>query len=110
MPVLTLDYRHCHRIRPSFLKHREVEGIAGQARRQLVDAATDAIPLALLSAITGLKINRIDFDLFVEHRERRPRRAGNPVLGICEYDPGVPGHGDGVGVPGRRERQRRAGA
>ncbi len=90
MPVLTLDYRHCQRMRPSYLKHGEVEGIAGQARRQLVDASTDAIPLDLLSGITGLKINRIDFDLFVSTQDAVHDEAGLPVLGISRVRPRGP--------------------
>ncbi|HMS07794.1 MAG TPA: hypothetical protein PKD73_18820 [Burkholderiaceae bacterium] len=65
MPVLTLGYRHCDRKRPSYIKNSEIEGIAVLARQQLVDAAADAISLATLSAISGLKINGVVFDLFV---------------------------------------------
>ena len=28
MPVLTIDYRHCDRMRPKYLRHPEVEEIA----------------------------------------------------------------------------------
>ena len=28
MPVLTLDYRHCDRKRPKYIKHIEIEAIA----------------------------------------------------------------------------------
>lgn len=90
MPVLTLGYRHCDRKRPSYIKNSEIEGIAVLARQQLVDAAADAIPLATLSAISGLKINGIVFDLFVGTGDVVHDERGNPVLGICEYDPGVP--------------------
>ena len=90
MPVLTLDYRHCRRMRPSYIKHQEVEGIALQARRQLVDASADAIPLAVLRDITGLAINRIHFDLYVDTENAVHDEAGQPVLGICEYDPAQP--------------------
>jgi hypothetical protein len=89
MPVLTLGYRHCDRKRPSYIKNSEIEGIAVLARQQLVDAATDAIPLATLSAISGLKINGVVFDLFVGTGNVVHDERGNPVLGICEYDPGV---------------------
>lgn len=90
MPVLTLGYRHCDRKRPSYIKNSEIEGIAVLARQQLVDAAADAIPLATLSAISGLKINGVVFDLFVGTGNVVHDERGNPVLGICEYDPGVP--------------------
>lgn len=90
MPVLTLGYRHCTRMRPSFLKNSEIEGIGVLARQQLVEAGADAIPLAVLSDISGLKINGVVFDLFVGTGDVVHDEDGNPVLGICEYDPGVP--------------------
>ena len=90
MPVLTLGYRHCDRKRLSYIKNSEIEGIAVLARQQLVDAAADAISLATLSAISGLKINGVVFDLFVGTGDVVHDERGNPVLGICEYDPGVP--------------------
>ncbi len=90
MPVLTLDYRHCGRKRPLYIKNSEVEGIAALAREQLVDTNTDAIPFSVLSDISGLKINGIAFDLFVSTNEIVHDEEGNPVLGICEYDPGIP--------------------
>lgn len=90
MPVLTLGYRHCDRKRPSYIKNSEIEGIAVLARQQLVDAAADAISLTTLSAISGLKINGVVFDLFVGTGNVVHDEGGNPVLGICEYDPGVP--------------------
>ena len=65
MPVLTLDYRHCDRKRPKYVKHIEIEGIAALARRQLVGSGLDAIPfdalpLHSLSEFLGAsnKINR----------------------------------------------------
>ncbi|MDZ7891726.1 MAG: hypothetical protein U5L73_08190 [Rhodoferax sp.] len=90
MPVLTLGYRHCDRKRPSYIRNSEIEGVAVLARQQLVDAAADAIPLTTLSAISGLKINGVVFDLFVGTGNVVHDEHGNPVLGICEYDPGVP--------------------
>jgi hypothetical protein len=89
MPVLTLGYRHCDRKRPSYIKNSEIEGIAVLARQPLVDAAADAISLATVSAISGLKINGVVFDLFVGTGDVVHDERGNPVLGICEYDPGV---------------------
>lgn len=90
MPVLTLGYRHFDRKRPSYIKNSEIEGIAVLARQQLADEASDAIPLTTLSAISGLKINGVVFDLFVSTGNVVHDERGNPVLGICEYDPGVP--------------------
>ena len=51
MPVLTLDYRHCDRKRPKFIKHVEIEGLAAQARQQLVASCVDAIAFDTLRQI-----------------------------------------------------------
>ena len=63
MPVLTLDYRHCDRKRPKFIKHVEIEAIAALARQQLVGSGVDAIAFDTLRQIDRLKINGIDFAL-----------------------------------------------
>lgn len=90
MSVLRLAYRHCNQLRPRYVRHLEVEAIARQARAQLVDARTDALPLAVLSDISELKINGIGFALWVSTEQAVHDPAGEPVLGICEYDAGVP--------------------
>jgi hypothetical protein len=87
MPVLTLAYRCCDRMLPRYIKHSEVEGIAVLARQQLVDSNTDAIALSVLRDITGLKINGIQFDLWVDTEHAVNDEHGNPVLGVCEFDP-----------------------
>lgn len=90
MPVLTLGYRHCDRVRPKYIKNSEIEGIAALARQQLDAAHMDAISIEALSDITGLKINGVAFDLFIGTEDVVHDEHGSPVLGICEYDPGVP--------------------
>ena len=87
MPVLTLDYRCCDRKLPRYLKHSEVEIVAAQARQQLVTAQTDAIPLATLKGLAGLRINGIAFDLWVDTEHPVTDEQGQPVLGVCEFDP-----------------------
>lgn len=87
MPELTLAYRCCGRMLPQFLKHSQVEGLAALARQQLVDAVTDAISLSVLRDITGLNINGIQFDLWVDTEHTVNDEQGNPVLGVCEFDP-----------------------
>lgn len=90
MPVLTLDYRHCDRKRPKYVKHIEIEGIAALARHQLVGSGVDAIPFDALREINRLKINGIDFSLEVSTDCEVHDDEGRHVFGICEYDPGVP--------------------
>ena len=87
MPELTLAYRCCDRKLPRYIKHSEVEGIAVLARQQLVDANTDAISLSVLRDISSLKINGIRFDLWVDTEHAVNDDEGNPVLGVCEFDP-----------------------
>jgi hypothetical protein len=60
MPVLTLDYRHCDRKRPKFIKHVEIEGLAALARQQMVAGGVDAIAFDTLRQINRLKINGVD--------------------------------------------------
>lgn len=89
MPGLSLDYRHCERQRPHYLKHAQVEALAALARRQLVDPGQDALPFEVLCAIDRLAINGIRFDLFIGTGDPVHDEEGQPVLGICEFDPGV---------------------
>jgi hypothetical protein len=90
MPVLHLDYRHCDRLRPKFLKNPDIEALAVLARQQLVGPTTDAITLATLSSITELKVNGIAFALLVGIGDVIHDEDDNPVLGVCEYDSGIP--------------------
>lgn len=90
MSTLTLDYRHSHWLRPVYLKRPEVEDLAAMVRQQLVGAHADAIPMAMLSDITRLKINDLMYDLYISTDHAVHDENGNPVLGICEYDPGDP--------------------
>ena len=100
MSALTLDYRHCAELRPSFLKHAEVEGLALRIRQQLVDDATDGIPLEVLSAVSRLQVNGVGFELCIRTEHAVHDEAGNPVLGICEYDPRPAGYRVGIGGAG----------
>ena len=90
MPVLTLDYRHCDRKRPKFIKHVEIEGLAAQARQQLVASGVDAIAFDMLRQIDRLKINGIDFSLEVSTESEVHDEQGNHVFGVCEFDPAMP--------------------
>ena len=54
MPVLILDYRHCERKRPKFIRHVEIEAIAAQARQQLVGNGIDAMVFDTLCQIERL--------------------------------------------------------
>lgn len=87
MAVLTLGYRCCDRKLPQYIKHPEVEGIAVQARRQLVANTADAIGLSVLREISKLKINGVEFDLWVDTEHQVTDEEGQPVLGVCEFDP-----------------------
>jgi hypothetical protein len=89
MPQLTLDYRCCDQSAPLYLKHSEVEDLAMQARLQLVGAEVDALPLDVLTQIDALKINGLRIDLWVDTDHPVNDEQGEPVLGVCEYDPGA---------------------
>ena len=90
MPELTLDYRHCNRMRPLYVKHHEIEAIAAYARQQLVGSDDDAIALDTLCQIDRLRVNGIDFTLEISTACEVHDEEGNFVFGICEYDPSLP--------------------
>ena len=91
MPVLTLDYQHCDRKRPRFVKHAQVEEHAALVRQQLLGGAdVDAITIAQLSTVSGLNVNGVAFNLFVGTDAVIHDESGQPVLGICEFDPAQP--------------------
>ena len=105
MPVLTLDYRHCDRKRPKYIKHIEIEAIAALARQQLVGGGVDAIAFDTLRQIERLKINGIDFALEVSAEWRQ--QISGPWGAVAFVDAGAvgedsyPGTGDlrvGVGA------------
>ena len=90
MTVIQLQYRHCDRHRPHYLKHSQVEVLAGQVRNQLVAEDDLAIPLEVLSGITALHVNGITVELSIDTAHEVHDEAGQPVLGVCEYDPNLP--------------------
>jgi hypothetical protein len=87
MAALTLGYRCCDRMFPLYIKHSEVEGIAAQARQQLLSPTTDPVALSVLRDVDTLKINGIKFDLWIDTEHAVNDERGNPVLGVCEFDP-----------------------
>ena len=90
MSALALDYRHCSRKRPKFIKHTEIEGIATQARQQLISPQAEAMPFDVLRGVNRLNINGVDFSLEISTDFDVHDEEGRHVFGICEYDPGVP--------------------
>ena len=90
MTEIQLDYRHCDRLRPRYLKHDRVELLALQVREQLVGSEALALPLAVLADISAIRVNGmlVNVDIDTEHPVHDEAR--NPVLGACEYDPSVP--------------------
>jgi hypothetical protein len=90
MAVVSLEYRHCSRKRPLYLKHSVVEELAAQARLQLIGATADLMSLGTLSGIDSLKINGLTFNLYIDTGNIVHDEQDKPVLGICEFDPGEP--------------------
>jgi len=87
MPQLTLDYRCRHQNVPLYLKHAEVEELAWRARRRLVGEDVEAVTLDLLTEIDGLRINGLAMGLWIDIDHPVNDEQGEPVLGVCEYDP-----------------------
>lgn len=87
MSLLTLNYQHCNRYFPEYVKHTQVTNIALQARQQLVSGDTDALTLQVLAAISDMKVNGIPYELWVDTDHPVKDELGNAVLGVCEFDP-----------------------
>ena len=87
MSLLTLNYQHCDRYFPDYVKHTQVTNIALQARQQLVSGDTDALTLQVLAAISDMKVNGIPYELWVDTDHPVKDELGNAVLGGCEFDP-----------------------
>lgn len=90
MTSLSVAYRHSGHFRPHFLKNPEIEATANAVRAQLVAVDADRLPLATLREISSLSINGLRFDLWVslEHPVT-DHETGEPVCGLCEFDPGA---------------------
>ena len=87
MSLLTLNYQHCDRYFPDYVKHTQVTNIALQVRQQLISDDTDALTLEILGAIDNMKVNGIPYELWVDTDHPVKDELGNAVLGVCEFDP-----------------------
>ena len=87
MSLLTLNYQHCDRYFPNYVKHTQVANIALQARQQLISDDSDALTLEILGAIDKMKVNGIPYELWVDTDHPVKDELGNAVLGVCEFDP-----------------------
>nr|SPS06259.1 conserved protein of unknown function [Candidatus Nitrotoga fabula] len=90
MPGLNISYRCCDKKLPLYIRHIEVEAIAGQFRQQLVDATCDRMPQETLASVDHLNVNGIPFELYLDKDNIVHDETNQPVLGICEFDPGTP--------------------
>lgn len=90
MTVLSINYRYSGRYKPYFLNNAAVEETAAAVRVQLVAPETDAISLSVLREISGLKVNGLNFDLWVSlDNPVTDHETGKTVYGLCEFDPGA---------------------
>lgn len=87
MSSLTLNYQHCGRYFPDYVKHTQVANIALQVRQQLISDDTDALTLEILGAIDNMKVNGIPYELWVDTDHPVKDEFRNAVLGVCEFDP-----------------------
>lgn len=86
MPALSLRYDHCPRRKPHYLNNAKIEAVARDARAQLLSDGGDALPLALLANISNLTVNALPYQLWVSLDNPVTDEAGQPVLGLCEFD------------------------
>ena len=87
MPALSLRYDHCSLRKPRYLKKLAIETVAHEARAQLLAPGADALTLEQLAAISDLTINGLPYQLWVSLEHPVTDEAGQPVLGLCEFDP-----------------------
>ena len=87
MSLLTLNYKHCDRYFPDYVKHTQVANIALKARQQLISDDADALTLKILGAIDNMNVNGIPYELWVDTDHTVKDEFGNAVLGACEFDP-----------------------
>ena len=87
MPALSLRYDCCARRKPYYLNKSEIETVAREARAQLVSPGADALTLEQLAAISDLTINGLPYQLWVSLDHPVTDEDGQPVLGLCEFDP-----------------------
>lgn len=87
MPALCLRYDHCALHKPRYLKKSAIETVASEARAQLLPPGADALTLEQLAAISELTINGLPYQLWVSLDHPITDEDGQPVLGLCEFDP-----------------------
>ncbi|TRZ56008.1 MAG: hypothetical protein D4S02_16615 [Rhodocyclaceae bacterium] len=88
MTMLTVNYRYAGRYKPSYLSNPEIEAVAKSVRAQLVGDNVDALPLARLNEISRLRVNGLDFELWISlDNPVTDRQTGETVCGLCEIDP-----------------------
>lgn len=90
MTVLSVNYRYSGRYKPYFLNNAAIEETAAAVRAQLVSPETDAISVSVLREISGLKVNGLNFELWVSlDHPVTDHETGKTVYGLCEFDPGT---------------------
>jgi len=87
MPALSLRYDHCALRKPRYLNKSAIETVACEARAQLLAPGTYALALGQLAAISDLNINGLPYQLWVSLEHPVTDEDGQPVLGLCEFDP-----------------------
>lgn len=87
MPALFLCYDSCARRKPRYLNKPAIEAVAREARAQLLSPGADALTLEQLAAISDLTINGLPYQLWVSLDHPVTDEDGQPVLGLCEFDP-----------------------
>ena len=87
MPALSLRYDYCALRKPRYLKKSAIETVAREARAQLFATGADALTLEQLAAISDLTINGLPYQLWVSLDHPVTDEDGQPVLGLCEFDP-----------------------
>ena len=88
MRSLTLHYAQGRRGEPAYLTHEAVARVAAEARAQLLSNDAESLTLETLAGLEQLNVNGLTYPLWTSLEYPVTDEQGQPVLGLCEFDPG----------------------
>ena len=87
MPELNLHYVCNKRYEPHYTSHAHVEKVATEVRRQLGLSTQRALTIENLASIDKLKVNGVNFEVWLDLEHAVHDEHNNEVFGLFEYAP-----------------------
>lgn len=87
MRSLTLRYAQGRQGEPAYLNQTQVSAVAAAARAQLLPEGSEALTLETLAGLEQLTVNGLTYPLWTSLEDPVTDEQGQPVLGLCEFDP-----------------------